>query len=256
MKNIAPNLYAAILEQVRQLLQSNQLTQAQIGKALGMKQSAVSYLLKGKTRLTLEQFLELSELIGERPQQIIAQAEAGLTEKKPMPAEKEIVLTKSLEHYLCYFSAVKPMRVEDFLGTNFHENKIRAAIEDLLKVDLIEKLPDGSYRQKQVNLIYTPQTEKDRMKRNRFLMDLHAICQKNWFQNYENKVYRSSKFNYYMLDQFTPTQIREVMESLWRVHEKLRAIQKQNMANGYSSSSEKFTLWQAHLMLVPPLEDK
>lgn len=256
MKNITPNLYAAILEQVRQMLQSNQLTQAQIGKALGMKQSAVSYLLKGKTRLSLEQFLDLSELIGQRPQQIIAQAEASLTEKKPMPAEKEAVLTKSMEHYLCYFSAVKPMKVEDFVGSNFSENSIRLAVEDLIRADLVEKLSDGSFRQKQVNVIYTPPSERDRLKRNRYLMDLHQICQKNWFQNFDNQMYRASKFNYYMLDQFTPTQIREVTEALWRVHEKLRAIQKQNMANDYASSTEKFTLWQAHLMLVPPLEDK
>ncbi len=256
MKNITPNLYAAILEQVRQMLQSNQLTQAQIGKALGMKQSAVSYLLKGKTRLSLEQFLDLSELIGQRPQQIIAQAEANLTEKKPMPAEKEAVLTKSIEHYLCYFSAVKPMKVEDFVGSNFSENKIRLAMEDLFRADLVEKLNNGSFRQKQVNVIYTPPSERDRLKRNQYLMDLHQICQKNWFQNFDNQMYRASKFNYYMLDQFTPTQIREVTEALWRVHEKLRAIQKQNMANGYASSTEKFALWQAHLMLVPPLEDK
>jgi predicted transcriptional regulator len=256
MKNVTPQLYEAILDQVRHKLGANQLTQAQIGKALGMKQSAVSYLLKGKTRLSLEQFLELSELIGERPQQIIAQAESGLTDKRPMPADKEEIIGKSLEHYLCYFGAIRMVKPEDFSNSFFPLEKIRSAFEDLVRADLLDRLPDGFYRQKQVNVVFTAPTEADRVKRNQFLLELLIISHKIWHKRQSDKAYKSTRFNYIMMDHFTNAQIREVTDILWRAHEKIIAIRKQNMANGYNAGSEKFSLWQANFMLMTPLEEK
>lgn len=256
MKNLTPKLYEAILERVRQKLHENKLTQEEIGNALGIKQSAVSYLLKGKTKLSLEQFLELTELVGERPQQLIAEAESGLTEKKPMPPEMEMVIGKSLVHFLCYCAAVKPVKAEDLANSYFPLISVRAALEDLARVEILDKRSDGYFIQKHMNVVYYAPTPKDRDRRNKYHLELHRISQEVWHKQADNKAYRATRFNYLLIDHFTTSQMREVEEFLWRAHEKLRAFQRQNMANAYTSSSEKFSLWQAHMMTMTPLEEK
>src|SRR6218665_1759846 len=113
-ENVAvPQLYEAILGRVRRLISEQALTQGQIGEALGLKQSAVSYLLKGKTKLTLEQFLTLSNLVGEAPHRLITQADSAMVEERPMPPEMDAVLLRSSAHPFCYVAACVPVRPQD-----------------------------------------------------------------------------------------------------------------------------------------------
>ncbi|MCO5142925.1 MAG: helix-turn-helix domain-containing protein [Oligoflexia bacterium] len=256
MKNVTPRLYEAILERVRIKMQEQKLTQAEIGSALGIKQSAVSYLLKGKTKLSLEQFLELTALVGESPQQLIAEAESGLTERRPMPADKEKVLSKSIVHFVCYCSANRQVTADEIANSVFPLASVRVALDDLVKIDLLSKNANGKYVQKHVNISYMAPTAADRYKRDQYQLEIHRICQELWRKQVDNKAYRANRFNYLLIEYFTQSQMREVEEFLWRAHQKLRGFQRQNMASGYNAGGEKFSLWQAHMMLMTPLEEK
>lgn len=242
------------MERVRSRIQNNQLTQAGIGKALGIKQSAVSYLLKGKTKLSLEQFLLLSELVGVKAQQMIADAEAGLTESRPMPKALEDVQYKSVLHLLAYCAAVRPVSPAKLtIDNRFSLDAARAALDDLVSVGVLVKNGE-TYVQKQANVTYVVNTKEGMEKRQLRHLEIHRISQENWLKNIDNKAYRSKRFNYIITDYFTPSQIREVEEHLWRAYEKIVAFQRENMASSYSA--EDFALWQAHFMLLTPLEAK
>jgi predicted transcriptional regulator len=252
MKNSFTQLYDAILDRIRTKLAEQELTQAEVGNALGIKQSAVSYLLKGKTKLTLEQFMALSSLIGERPQQVLTQAEAGLTESRPLPSAVGRILYKTGLHLLVFCAAGRPVRAAELANSLFTGKQVDAALAELVEVGLVVKQGD-TYVQKDPHVVYRAQTQEDQHRVAHVYQELNQISLRVWETKLDDKAYRSLRFNMSMVDYFTPSQMREVEEFLWRAVEKLRVFQRENIASGYTSATEDFMLWHPHLMLMTPL---
>lgn len=254
--NIAvPQLYEAILERVRKLIAENELTQAEIGKALGIKQSAVSYLLKGKTKLTLEQFLTLSNLTGEAPNRLILEADSTLVEDKPMPRAMEELALKSVAHLFCYSASCVPLKPQDLVTSFMPLEVVTNALNDMVRAGVII-YKDGYYQQRDIHVNYVAQTKSGRDMRYRLHGEVHRLCQQIHQRQSENKEYLAKRFNYFMLGYFTASQIRSIEESLWRAYEKIKLAQRENMARAYKPAEEPLTLWQTHMMLMTPLEEK
>ncbi|MGZ3695383.1 MAG: helix-turn-helix domain-containing protein [Bdellovibrionota bacterium] len=251
MTDTSTQLYKALLETVRSKVQSQKLTQAEIGKALGIKQSAISYLLSGRTKLTLEQFFALANLVGEKSYKLIADAEAGLSETRPMPVPMEEAMLKSPLHFLLYVAACRPVMPGDFVSQHFPLVNITKALEDLCRVDLLEA-KDGVYLQKEPNVSYVSVTSGGVRKRFESLREIHRISQQVWMKNMENKEYRSQRFNHFNVSYLTNAQYREILELFWRTYEKLQNFEKENNAAHYSA--EKYQLWNSHMLLMTPFE--
>jgi transcriptional regulator with XRE-family HTH domain len=252
-KNL-PRFYDAVLARIRGKIEENELTQAEVGEALGIKQSAVSQLMKGKTKLNLEQFMTLAALLGEAPHRLLAEADATISEDRPMPEAMGRVMFKSALHLLAFCAAAKPVKAAEIANSYFTAAEARAALDELLEVGLLEKKGDA-YEVKDAHIFYRAETPESRSLRDNTYLDVHRISQKIWQGKGDDKAYRSQRFNYFMMDYFTPSQIAEVEEFLWRAYERLRALQRENQASGFTSNSEELQLWLSHFMLMTPLKD-
>ena len=255
MKNAVPHLYEAILDKVRAKLQENQLTQSAIGEALGIKQSAVSYLLKGKTKLNLEQFLTLAALIGEKPHKLIADADSGIAESRVISREQETVQLRSPLYLLAYVAACRPIKPEMLVTSDYTLTMTREALADLQRVGLLE-VKDGAYIQKDLTVNYVSGTREGARRRFQTQGEIHRACQAIWDRNVDNKPYRARRFNYFNVAYLTPSQTREILDHLWRAYERVTFFEKENAAAGYQAPSERYDLWQMHMMMMTPLEDK
>ncbi len=255
MKNAVPHLYEAILDKVRSKLQENELTQTAIGEALGIKQSAVSYLLKGKTKLNLEQFLTLAALVGEKPHKLIADADQGLAETQAMPREMETVQLRSPLALLAYVAACRPITPESLVTPDYTLPMAREVLHDLHRVGLLEKR-GNEYVQKDLTVNYISGTQEGMRRRMQIQNDIHRACQQIWARNGDNKPYRARRFNYFNVAYLTPSQTREIIDHLWRAYEKVNFFEKENAAAGYQATMERYDLWQVHMMMMTPLEAK
>jgi predicted transcriptional regulator len=245
------HLYRTILTEIRKALTEARITQIQIGEALGIKQSAVSSLLSGKSRMSLDQFIELSELVGVRPQNLLQNVQNQLTEVVQMTPQIEEVFYKSEVHTIAYCLAVKEVSAKDFPIHNVPIERIQIALEDLLKVGLLIKKKD-KYIQKNPQIIFRPSTRFKGSKIHQLIM------QRSWDvfdRHYSNKAFIATKFNSYLIDRFTVAQTKEIEASLWKVFEKVQSFRQSNLANGYSDD-EVMPLWNIHLMLNTPIEPK
>jgi transcriptional regulator with XRE-family HTH domain len=252
-KNL-PRFYDAVLARIRDKIEENDLTQAAVGEALGIKQSAVSQLMKGKTKLNLEQFMALASLLGEAPHRLIAEADASLSEDRPMPEAMGQVLFKSALHLLAFCAAAKPVKPADIANNHFSAAQVKGALEELLEIGLLKKKGDF-YEVKDPHIFYRAETPESRSLRDSAYLDVHQLSHKIWQAKGDDKAYRAQRFNYFMMDYFTPSQIAEVEEFLWRAYERLRALQRENQANGLKSNTEELQLWLSHFMLMTPLKD-
>jgi len=255
MKIAVPQLYSAILERIRAKISENELNQAQIGEALGIKQSAVSYLLKGKTKINLEQFLILSNLLGEPPHKILADADSSLVTDRPMPKEVEEVMLRSALHVLCYVAACRPVKAVQIAHELLPLDNVKQALRELAATGVLTAKGEV-YVQTEPHVSFKPAAKAGHERRYRLHQEVHRLCQQLILRHYDNKEYLSKRFNYFMVGLFTDAQIRAIEEPLWRAYEKLRAANRENMAKSYAEDSGKFSLWQAHMMLMTPTDDK
>lgn len=253
MSDTSNQLYKALLDQVKAKVQAQKLTQAEIGKTLGIKQSAISYILSGRTKLTLEQFFALSNLVGEKPYKLIADAENGLNESRPIPPLMEEAMVKSALHFLLYVAACRPLREEDFTGQQFSPAEVKKALEDLCRVGLVV-VQDGVYVQKEPNVSYVSANNAGLRKKFEALREVHRLSQNLWMKNMENKEYRSRRFNHFNVAYLTNAQFREILELFWRAFERLRVFDRENAAAHYSA--DKYQLWHTHMFLMTPFEEK
>ncbi len=245
------HLYKTILTEIRKALTEARITQIQIGEVLGIKQSAVSSLLSGKSRLSLDQFIALSDLVGVRPQNLLQNVQNQMTEVVQMSPLIEETFYKSEAHTLGYCMAVKEISAKDIPLYNVPVEKIQSALEDLVRVGLLIKKRE-KYIQKNPQTIFRPSS------RFRGSKVHQAIMQRSWEvfdRNYSNKAFIATKFNSYLVDRFTVSQTKEIEAVLWKAFEKIQSFRQANLANGYSDD-ESMPLWNIHLMLNTPLEPK
>jgi predicted transcriptional regulator len=252
MKQYQDDYYDSLLTEIKTALQEQALTQSQVGSCLGLKQSAVSSLLSGRSRMSLDQFFALSDLMGLLPQNLLQRASSKVQQVETMTQEMEETLYRSAVHVLCYCAAIKPLKPETLRINNVDAKTVREAFEELTKSGfLVEKTP-GVFVQKNPRLTYLAST---RLKGSE---SHQKICELSWRYfdlKYEDKVFLSNKFNLWDVDLFTPSQIKELDAALLKVAERIEAIKQSNLASGYSSS-EPMSLWNLHLMMMTPVEVK
>lgn len=244
--------YDSLLNEIKETLAEQGLTQAQVGDTLELKQSAVSSLLSGRSRMNLDQFFAVCDLMGTLPQSLIQRASLRVQEIKNMSPEQESTLYKSEVHVICYGAAIKPIRATNIKVVGIPPEKIKEAFEDLLKAGfLVEKTP-GVFVQKDPRLTYKASS---RLKGSQAHQ---KICMRSWQyfdHRYEDASFRSNKFNLYDLDLYTEAQIKELDAALMKVYERIQAIKQINLASGYSGN-EQMSLWNIHLMMMTPVEIK
>jgi len=211
----------------------------------------VSSLLSGKSRMSLDQFIALSDLVGVRPQNLLQNVQNQMTEIVQMTPQIEETFYKSEIHTLAYCLAVREISPKDIPVFGATPEKVQTALDDLVKVGLLVKKKE-KYIQKNPQTIFRPST------RFRGSKVHQAIMLRSWEvfdRHYSNKAFIATKFNSYMVDRFTVSQTKEIEASLWKVFEKVQSFRQANLANGYSDD-EAMPLWNIHLMLNTPLEPK
>ncbi len=189
--------------------------------------------------------------MGEKSYKLIADAEAGLSETRPMPIPLEDAMLKSPLHFLLYVATCRPIVPGDFVTQHFNLESINQALEDLCRVELVE-FRDGTYVQTEPNVSYISSSSGGLRKRFDSLREMHRICQQVWTKNMENKEYRARRFNHFNVSYLTNAQVREILELFWRAYEKLKVFEKENTAAHYSA--DKYQLWNIHMMLMTPFE--
>ena len=217
MQSNRTQLYSKTLEEIRNALSQALITQKEIGDVLGIKQSAVSSLLAGKSSMSLEQFLALSDLAGLRPQSLLQNVQNRITEVVDMSPEIEGTLYRSEIHMLAYCLSAKDMSLADLKLDDVTPSKIEKALQDLVKVGLLVK-KGSKFRQLAPQKVYRPssralgsQVHLDIVKRSWTLFD----------KLYANKEFIATKFNAYMVDRFTVAQSKEIEAMLGTVYQKI-----------------------------------
>jgi len=240
-------LYKQTLAEVRKALADAKITQSQIGDALGIKQSAVSSLLSGKSRMSLDQFLILSELVGIRPQTILQNVHTRMSQVVQMTSEQENTLYRSDVHLIAYCAAVQEVSAADFNLEAVPTDIVQRALDELVTVDLLVK-KRSKYSQKHPQLIFRPSNRLIGTKVHQAI--LKRSCE-TFDRHYADRAFIATKFNSYQLDRFSTTQIKEIELTLWQVYEKIQNFRQSNMSNGYTRD-EPMPLWNIHLMLMTP----
>ena len=241
--------YNQILAELRNSCSEGKITQTDIGAALGIKQSAVSSLLNGKSRISLDQFLILTELVSISPQDVLQRASNRSTEVVPMTTEIENTLYRSETHVLAYCAATRPISVSDLVHGGIPESVSEAALDDLVRVGLLEK-KRSKYVQKHPSRTYRAQS------RSKLSAAHQQIVSRSWQlfdRRIQDREWIASKFNAFMVDRFTKSQTKEIEAAMWKVYEKIQAYSQENSSQGYTTE-ESMPLWNFHLMMVTPLE--
>ena len=241
--------YKVILSELRKALSEAKITQIEIGDALGVKQSAVSSLLSGKSRMSLDQFLTLAELVGLRPQNILQAVQNQMSQVVPMTPQLEETMYRSDAHILAYCLAVREVAPTELNLNGVSQTAVVQAFEDLVKVGLLAK-KKNKYIQNNPQMIYRAPS------RTRGSKAHQAVVARSWDvfdRNHSNKAFIATKFNAYIVDRFTVSQTKEIEASLWKVFEKVQSFRQTNLASGYTED-EAMPLWNLHLMLNTPID--
>ena len=240
-------LYKQTLAEVRKALTDAKITQSQIGDALGIKQSAVSSLLSGKSRMSLDQFLVLSELVGIRPQTILQNVNNKMTQIIPMSVEQENALYKTEVHLIGYCAAVRDVAVSEIQLDGIPQAQVQKSLDELVEVGLLVK-KRTKYSQKDPQIIYRPSSRQRGSKMHQAI--IKRSCE-TFDKYYTDRAFIATKFNAYLLDRFSVAQTKEIEASLWQVYEKVQSFRTTNMANAYTAD-EYMPVWSVHLMLMTP----
>ena len=250
MKKYQADFYDSLLNEVKDSLYDQKFTQSEVGSTLGLKQSAVSSLLSGRSRMNLDQFFALSDLVGTLPQTLIQRAGSKVKKTEFMSDEMENCLYQSETHLLCYCAAIKPVKSSAFKVVGVAKEEVSKAFKDLCAAGfLIERSP-GVYTQKDPRLTWKSST---RLKGSR---THQKICVRSWQyfdHKFEDGAFLSNKFNLCDIDLYTDSQIKELDAALFKVYERMLAIKQANLSSGYSNS-EKMSLWNIHLMMMTPVQ--
>ena len=242
-------MYDAVLQRLRTVIEESKVTQAEVGERLGIKQSAVSSLLSGRSKINLEQFIAISEIVGARPHSVLTSAEHLLFTREQMSEEMENTIYNSPIHLLAFCAASREISAESISGTHMPKDKIKKALDELVRCGALTHRK-GKYIQKDMTKDYT-------------VADLHRLFRMHervysqawdiWLEQSSRPEFRLRQFNKVKIDRFTFTQMREIHALLWKVEERLSAFQKENHSNMYSTDVE-MPLWTITIMAAQALE--
>jgi transcriptional regulator with XRE-family HTH domain len=241
-------LFSHVLAELRSALQNEKITQKDIGNALHLKQSAVSTLLAGKSILNLQQFLILCELLGIDPSTILQRASRRGQQEVPMSVEIQRVLYQSENHILLYAAASREIHPKDIVIENLSPERIDQMLSDLVNVGLLKK-KGNRYIQKDPHIVYRAPS---RLANSKLHQDIVCRSWRIFDRKLDDREYLKDKFNYYLVDRFTASQINEIHNTLWKVFEKIASIQETNLLANYNHK-EAMPLWNIHMMLMQPI---
>ncbi|MGE4108226.1 MAG: helix-turn-helix domain-containing protein [Bacteriovoracia bacterium] len=250
---VETRILGAAIGELRKNLNEQNISQAAVGEALGLKQSAVSSLLRGQSKISVEQLLKIAKLAGIRPRDLFSKAETAMTQNIPMPYEIEEMLYKSEAHVLAYSAATRPVSISDLAKAGISVQSAKKAFDDLCSVGLLTKKKD-LYFQTNPNRTYSSTSRVRRTPVHQRIMNMAwSLIDKKRESPDKEDAYRKARFNFYTVDRLTVAQVKELDAMLWRVYERVDQFQRDNMASGYSSD-EPMKLWNVHLMMGTPLE--
>lgn len=246
------NHYEAVLAQIRKLMKEKELTQSDLGKALGITQSSVSALLKGESQLSVAQLMVLANFLGTRIHQILTDAESSLVENVKMTPAIEAVVYRSEPHLLAYAASTQPINAKNLAVGGITQTQAQSALNDLVSTGVLKKEKD-KYVQGDPSRTYVAQNRFKSSDCHRRVVN-HSW--KMWNDRITNDAYRKKRFNFFLLERFTTVQIKELETILWSAYEKAMYFQKENMARKYALSEDEMSFWNIHCMLMTPLEDQ
>jgi len=242
----------SVLRELKRALSELKISQAQIGDGLGLKQSAVSLLLSGKTSMNIEQFLLLCGMARVRPGQVLQKSEESLLKSSLMTPEMEGTLYRSALHLVCYAACVIEVRAEDLKLGAYKIQEACIAMQDLVSVGLLKELKNGAFVQVDPRMA---RSFSDRRRSTAPHLEVIGHSMKNFDLHHEDMAWKSTKFNYYFLDRFSRIQAKEIETAMWKVFDVINRIRQENVVNGYQSS-EKLQLMNVHIMLSPPFDER
>jgi predicted transcriptional regulator len=241
------SLYPAILKQIRNQLAGENITQAEVGRILGIKQSAVSSLLSGKTCMSLKQLLDFCDLLGIRLQYLASIAENAFVETRDMTDKLERAVYQTPLHVLCYCAATIEVLPSSVRVEGAPLEQVEACFADLLQAGVIKQTKKGSYIQLEPGVTLRPKML------NQKIMDAHrkiAMWSSRRHQKLKEEGATTNLIaDSYELDRFSPSQIAELNSLIEQFYEKIQMFQNSNHRQAYNSS-EDMKLWNIHLMIV------
>jgi transcriptional regulator with XRE-family HTH domain len=239
-----------VLEKLRDLLRQAKITQADLGKHLDLSQNAVSCLLRGQTKLTLEMFLQICNLLGLRPQELMVSAEAAMAKKFVLEQKHIDLIYSSPAHLIACNAATREVSAQELAVGAITIEEAEGALEDLTAAGLLSK-KGKFYIQTYPNAIYSTGEQtlvKEKCHR--------QVVNQSW-ESYEilrqNPEYRKKRFNAAILERLTDSQREEIKNLMFRVYDRTQSFVKENMLKSYQTD-EDMPLVNVHLMMVTPLE--
>ena len=256
-KNLYPNqnyeFSQAILEKLKDALHEARITQADLGKHLDLSQNAVSCLLRGQTKMTLELFIKISELLSLKPQELFNSAEALMAKELKLSSEQTKTLYASPAHLLACCAATREIAPFEIAVGQISLQEAQSALNDLVKADLLIKKGER-YIQKHPQSVYIADPD------NQHLVEAcHRQAMLQSWEGYEilrkNPGYRKKRFNAALIDRFTDVQREELKQMLFRVYDRIQTFRKENMLKAYQTE-EDMQLLHLHLMMTTPLDSE
>lgn len=249
MPTYQDKFYGLILSEIRRNTARLELTQAHVADHLGIKQSAVSSLFSAKSRLSLDQFLKICELIEMSPDELVKRARNLEMEVQKMTPKMEATVYRSEAHLLAYCACSRWISLKELKGEGITFEMWNDAIQDLIEVELVEK-KGQKYRQKNPKITYVPSTRLVASKVH------NRVVHRSWQyfdKRYNDREFISTKFNLFTLDRFSVAQSKEIEAMLWKVYEKITLFRQENQSESYAQE-DNMPLWNLHLMLMTPIE--
>ena len=242
-----------VLIELRNRLSQTKITQAEIGKALGIRQSAVSHLLSGRSQFSLEQLFRVCACIDIKAHDLIKAAEGQFVDLVPMSSQVERAIYKSELHLAIYCAATIEIKASDITLPGYRDQQVRSALAELCDAGVLTKDHD-KYIQANVRRVYV---NKNRQAGRRAKQKL-VLSSWDLNESLEEKDFPLGvKFNTEITDRFTESQSKEIESALWQVFEKIKRFRSENTASGYAGTGGDYAqLWNIHLMLGTALDPR
>jgi transcriptional regulator with XRE-family HTH domain len=218
-------------------IKNSNLTQKEIGDALGISQAGVSHILTGKTQINLENFINIASILNLNPKDILTSAEKNIIGKKILTKSEESVIFKSKFHFFIYFSAVKPIPKDFLISKIFPKDKMTMAIADLLNANLLHESKNHYYIDES-NYIFSPSSKNGVYLEYKRFFEIIDFFQEVWLQNIDNSEYREDRFNSMYLEHLTGQQFKEIKSILYMAYQKISEYSKLNKITKISENNE------------------
>jgi transcriptional regulator with XRE-family HTH domain len=137
-----------ILDAITVIMEKRGVTQDQLAASLGCSQTTISRLLRGKTKLTVEDLFNIAKALNTDPTVLVEQASRSVPQPVTLSPEIQAQLTNDGAGFQIFNRLKVPMTFSE-LATYFRPDQIplvRRKITDLKRADVIIEDIDGRLR--------------------------------------------------------------------------------------------------------------